>query len=211
METTSRETPVVSKSATTWAIIIGAIVVFFLPFFLGYNGMVSLDENIKSLDSQVANMYSRRTDLIPMLSNVVRAAADYEGGTLTKITEYRSLASGLGQLQAMQGSGKTNTPEFNTTMATTLVAMRQLQEAYPQLQAVQGFRDMMAPIEGSENRLRVAIKDYNDSVATFNSKLRSLPYGPMYKMFGFHEKERTYADIQKGVTANEKTPVPFAQ
>ena len=173
--------------------------------------MVSLDESIRSLDSQVANMYSRRSEIIPMIANVVDAAGKYEGGTLTKITEYRSMANGLWQLQAMRASGATLSPEFATTLNTTLVAMRQLQEAYPQLQWVQGFRDMIPQIEGSENRLRVAIKDYNDSVAGFNSRLRSLPYGPLYKIFWFSEKERTYTEVAKDTVVSEKAPIPFAQ
>ncbi len=194
------------KSFTFW-IILALVAVFLFGFYSFYKDMVALDETIKSSDAQVANMYQRRAELIPQIAQVVEAAAKFEGGTLTNITAYRSMAGGLNQLKTLEANGQTNTPEFSTVMNNTLLGMRLMQEAYPQLQSVAAFKDMAPTIEWSENRLRTAIKDYNDQLVTYNTKLRSFPYGIIgAKLFGFTYKDRTFAEIEKNKDATEEAP-----
>jgi LemA protein len=213
METLITSAPEHTKKNTKWIVIgvlIGVCIWLFLWMKGFYGNMVRLDEELKSYDSQIANMYERRSDLIPMIAQVVDAAAKYEGGTLTNITAYRSMAGGLQELKSLEWQWKISTPEFNQAMNTTLLNMRMMQEAYPSLQAVQGFQNMTTTIEGSENRLRVAIKDSNDKVATYNIELRSFPFWIIGKsLFWFTSRERTFSEVEKGKTVNEKTPNLF--
>jgi len=204
---TPENTGTTEKSSKKIIFIILGILIAYLIIgtYSFYGKIVTLDEELKSYDAQIGNMYERRAELIPMIAQVVDAAAKYEWGTLTNITAYRSMANWLKDLQTLQWEGKTGSQEFSQAMNTTLLNMRTMQEAYPSLQAVKGFQDMTTTIEWSENRLRVAIKDYNDKVAGYNISLRSFPFGIIGKsVLGFKERERTFAEVAKSKTVDEK-------
>jgi LemA protein len=154
-----------------------------------YNSMVKLDETIKSKWGAVQSDYQRRSDLIPNLVNTVKGAANFEKSTLTAVIEARAKATSvqvdptkltpesIKAFQASQG-------ELSSAIGRLLV----VSEKYPDLKANENFRDLSVQLEGTENRINVSRKDFNDAVQEYNTKIRSFPANITAKMFGFSEK-----------------------
>ena len=154
-----------------------------------YNSMVQLDENVKGKWGAVQTQYQRRADLIPNLVATVKGAADFEKSTLTAVIEARAKATSvqvdptkltpesIQQFQAAQGQ-----------LSSALGRLLAVSEAYPQLRANESFMGLQAQLEGTENRITVARKDFNDAVQEFNTKVRKFPANLTAKMFGFSEK-----------------------
>ena len=154
-----------------------------------YNSMVQLDEDVKGKWGQVQTQYQRRSDLIPNLVATVKGAAEFEKSTLTAVIEARAKATSvqvdptkltpesIQQFQAAQGQ-----------LSSALGRLLAVSEAYPQLRANESFMGLQAQLEGTENRITVARKDFNDAVQQFNTKIRSFPSNLTAKMFGFSEK-----------------------
>ncbi|MBK0379812.1 LemA family protein [Mucilaginibacter segetis] len=154
-----------------------------------YNGMVKADENVKGKWGQVETQYQRRSDLIPNLVATVKGEANFEKSTLTEVTEARAKATSIQvdptkltpesiqKYQAAQG-------QLSTALGRLLVAS----ENYPNLKANEAFRGLQVQLEGTENRISVARRDFNEAVQAYNSKIRSFPANLTAKMFGFKEK-----------------------
>ncbi|MET4083828.1 LemA protein [Pedobacter sp. UYP30] len=161
----------------------------------GYNSMVKMDENVKSKWGTVETQYQRRADLIPNLVSTVKGAAKFEQGTLTAVTEARAKAT------QMTVSADDLTPEniqkyqaAQGQLSQALGKLLSITEAYPELRATQQFSDLSAQLEGTENRITVARKDFNDAVQIYNSKIRSFPTNLTAGMFGFKAKGYFQAD-----------------
>jgi len=177
------------------------IVVGFLVVFIafsgcsGYNNLVQLDEQVKTKWNHVETQYQRRSDLIPNLVSTVKGAANFEKETLTQVIEARAKASqitvdpdkltaeNIEKYQAAQGQ-----------ITQALGRLMVLTENYPQLKATTQFSDLSAQLEGTENRIAVARRDYNESVLTYNTKVRSFPNNITAKIFGFEQKAGFKAD-----------------
>lgn len=154
-----------------------------------YNSMTSMDENVKSKWGQVENDYQRRADLIPNLVSSVKGAANFEKSTLTDVINARAKATSvqvdptkltpetIQKFQAAQGQ-----------LSSALGRLMVVTENYPDLKSNQNFLGLQAQLEGTENRITVARKDFNDAVQEYNSKIRSFPANLTAKMFGFSEK-----------------------
>lgn len=161
----------------------------------GYNSLVTLDENVKTSWNQVETQYQRRADLIPNLVSTVKGAAKFEQSTLTAVIEARASASkitlnpdqltaeNMEKYQAAQGQ-----------ISQALGKLMVLTENYPDLKATQQFSDLSAQLEGTENRITVARKDFNDAVQTYNVKVRSFPNNITAGLFGFAPKAGFKAD-----------------
>jgi LemA protein len=174
-------------------IVFGVIAVLVLFVIIGgcngYNNLVKLDETVKTSWSNVETQYQRRADLIPNLVNTVKGAAKFEQGTLTAVIEARASASKItidpDKLNA-ENIQKYQAAQGQITQA--LGKLMVLTENYPQLKATQQFSDLSAQLEGTENRITVARKDYNETVQVFNTKVRSFPNNLTAGMFGFSQK-----------------------
>ncbi|MFA6249792.1 MAG: LemA family protein [Mucilaginibacter sp.] len=154
-----------------------------------YNGMVKSDENVKGKWGEVQTQYQRRSDLIPNLVSTVKGEANFEKGTLTEVTNARARATSIQvdptkltpeaiqQYQQAQG-------QLSTALGRLLVAS----ENYPTLRANDAFRGLQVQLEGTENRISVARRDFNESVQAYNSKIRTFPANITAKLFGFSEK-----------------------
>ena len=154
-----------------------------------YNSMVQLDENVKGKWGAVQTQYQRRADLIPNLVATVKGAANFEQSTLTAVIEARAKATSvqvdptkltpesIQQFQAAQGQ-----------LSSALGRLLAVSEAYPQLRANEAFMGLQTQLEGTENRITVARKDFNDAVQQYNTKIRTFPANLTAKMFGFSEK-----------------------
>jgi len=157
--------------------------------------MVQLDENVKTKWNQVETQYQRRSDLIPNLVSTVKGAAKFEQSTLTAVVEARAKATQvkvsaddlspekLEKFQAAQGQ-----------ISQALGKLMVLTENYPELKATQQFSDLSVQLEGTENRIAVSRKDFNDAVQEYNIKVRSFPNNLTAGMFGFKQRAGFKAD-----------------
>lgn len=178
-------------------LVVVGILVLFVVFSgcSGYNNLVQLDEDVKTKWSQVETQYQRRSDLIPNLVSTVKGAAKFEQTTLTQVIEARAKASqitvdptkltaeNIDKFQNAQG-------EISQALGRLMV----LTENYPQLRATQQFSDLSVQLEGTENRIATARRDFNQSVQTFNTKVRSFPNNLTAGIFGFSQKAGFKAD-----------------
>ncbi len=175
-------------------LLIGLIAVFM---FVGrYNNLVSLQETTEAAWSEIDNQYKRRFDLIPQLVATVKGAANFEKSTLEAVTEARAsvgraqLPSGLPDdpaqlqkyVQAQQGLG--------AALGRLFVVV----ERYPELKANQNFLSLQDQLEGTENRIAVARRDYIDSVRRFNTYVRRFPANLVAGMFGFEKLQQMQFD-----------------
>jgi len=170
-----------------------ALVVLFSG--CGYNTLVKLDEDVKTKWSQVETQYQRRSDLIPNLVSTVKGAAKFEQSTLTAVVEARSKASQI-KVDPDKLTAE-NIDKFQNAQGQVGQALSRLMvltENYPELKATQQFSDLSAQLEGTENRIAVARKDFNESVQAFNVKVRSFPNNLTAGMFGFSTKAGFKAD-----------------
>lgn len=175
--------------------ILGVVVLLVLVSGCGYNGLVKMDEDVKTKWSNVETQYQRRSDLIPNLVSTVKGAAKFEQGTLTAVIEARASASKItidpDKLNA-ENIEKYQQAQGQITQA--LGKLMVLTENYPELKATQQFSDLSAQLEGTENRITVSRKDFNESVQVFNTKVRSFPTNLTAGIFGFSVKTPFKAD-----------------
>ncbi len=169
----------------------------------GYNSLVSSEENIKSAWAQVENQYQRRADLIPNLVKTVEGAADFEKSVLTEVTEMRSKV-GQTKLNIDDISDPEKFQQYQQAqdkLSSALSRLLVVTENYPQLRSNDNFLQLQSQLEGTENRISVERKKFNEAVQTFNTSVRSFPTIITAKLFGF--KEKPYF---KGKEGSENTP-----
>ncbi len=161
----------------------------------GYNTMVQKDETVDTAWANVQNAYQRRADLIPNLVNTVKGAANFEQETLTRVIEARAKAT------SVQLSGDDLTPEnierFQQAQGELGGALSRLLvsvEQYPELKANQNFLELQAQLEGTENRIAVERRNFNEAVQDYNTTVRSFPNNLMAGMYGFERKGHFQAD-----------------
>ena len=157
----------------------------------GYNGLVSADESVKAAWGQVENVYQRRADLVPNLVNTVKGSAQHEEKVLTEVTAARASATQV-KLSVDDLSNPDKVKQFEEAQAKLSSSLGRLiatAESYPDLKANAAFRDLMVQLEGTENRIAVERKRYNDAVRDYNVKCRSFPSVIAAKIWGFHPKE----------------------
>ncbi len=158
------------------------------------NGLIPMDENVKATWSQVLNQYQRRSDLIPNLVATVKGYAEHEQETLTQVINARAKATQttvspdmLSNAQAVQ-TFMDNQGALSSALSRLMVVV----EKYPDLKANQNFLSLQSQLEGTENRITVARKDYIDAVKVFNSKIRRIPTKWIVDIFGDMEPKATF-------------------
>jgi LemA protein len=172
--------------------VIGIFVLILIAIAGGsYNRLVKLSQRTDSQWAQVQNVYQRRADLIPNLVSTVSGAANFEKSTLTQITEARA---SVGQVKVDPNSAP-NDPaklaEFDraqSQLGSALSRLLVVSERYPDLKATTNFRDLQAQLEGTENRISVERRDFNQTVQDYNTAVKSFPAMLYASAFGFHEK-----------------------
>lgn len=193
------------KLSKGWITLIVVAIVVLILFSWGrstYNNLVSKDEAVKTAWAQVENVYQRRADLIPNLVNTVKGVAEFEKSTLQAVIEARAKATSvqinpdkldeasLQQFQAAQD-------DLSGALARLMVVV----EAYPQLKATENFKELQAQLEGTENRITVERKNYNETAQKYNTYRRSFPSNIFAGIFGFTEKA-----YFKAAPGTEKAP-----
>lgn len=174
-----------SKGLKTLLIIVGIIIVavifLVVPLKNLYNNLVHLDESVNNSWAQVENQLQRRYDLIPNLVETVKGYASHEREVLIEVTQAR----------ASVGGAKTPTEmmQANNDLSNALARLLVVVERYPDLKADQRFKDLQIELAGTENRIAVERRRYNDTVRTFNQKVRSFPTNMIAGMFGFEKRD----------------------
>ena len=161
----------------------------------GYNGLVSADEQVKAGWAQVENAYQRRADLVPNLVATVKGSAQHEEKVLAEITAARASATQV-KLEAGDLADPAKLQAFEAAQSKLSGALGRLlmvSESYPDLKANASFRDLQVQLEGTENRIAVERRRYNEAVEAYNVKCRSFPGVLVAKSFGFRPKETFHA------------------
>ena len=168
----------------------------------GYNTFQTGDEQIKASWSEVVNQYQRRADLVPNLVNTVKGEAKFEQDTLTKVIEARSKATSIQATPEL-----VNNPEafqkFQQAQGELTGALSRLMavsESYPNLRTNQGFRDLQAQLEGTENRITVARNRYIKSVQEYNVTVRSFPSNLTAMVLGYKQKANFSVENEKEIS-----------
>jgi len=155
-----------------------------------YNSLVEADEQVKQSWANLQAQYQRRADLIPNLVETVQGAADFEKETLQSVTEARAKATSI-QVSAEDLNDPQKIQQFQqaqSALGQSLGRLLAVSENYPQLQATQAFSDLQAQLEGTENRITVARRDYNAAVRQYNTQVRSFPTVIFASVMGFPPK-----------------------
>lgn len=168
----------------------------------GYNKFQSSEQQVKASWSEVINQYQRRADLIPNLVSTVKAEAKFEQDTLTKVIEARAKASSI-QATPELVNDPVAFQKFQAAQGELTGALSRLMvvsENYPNLRANQGFRDLAAQLEGTENRIAVARNRYIQAVQDYNVTVRSFPSNLTAMAFGYKEKANFSVDNEKEIS-----------
>ncbi|MDY4628984.1 MAG: LemA family protein [Prevotella sp.] len=190
------------KKNLGWIIPVGILVVIVLWAIGGYNGMVKMDEQVQNSWANVETQYQRRADLIPNLVSTVKGYAKHEQQTLEDVVKARSEAT------QVKVDAENITPEklaafqkAQSGVSSALGRLLAVAENYPDLKANQNFLELQSQLEGTENRITVARKDFNDTAKSYNQAIRQFPKNILAGMFGFEKK--SYFEAEAG---SEKAP-----
>ena len=187
----------------TLAVVAAIVAAIALWAMTGYNSLVSADETVSTAWSNVENQYQRRADLIPNLVNTVKGYAAHEQETLDAVVSARTRATQvtvdadnmtpekLAEFQKVQGE-----------VGAALGRLLAITEAYPDLKANQNFLELQAQLEGTENRISVERRNFNEAAKEYNTSIRKFPKNILAGMFGF--EKRPYFESQEGA---DKAPV----
>jgi len=195
------------KKGCLIGLIFGGLAAFLLLMFIlwgvnVYNRMVSMNESVTAQWGNVETQYQRRADLIPNFVNTVKGAANFEQETLTRVIEARAKATSvtidpsnlseeaLAQFQQAQG-------EISSALSRLMVVV----EKYPEIKATQNFRDLQVELEGTENRIAVERRKFNETAQAYNAYIKKFPQNILAGMFGFREK-----GYFKSAEGTEKAP-----
>ena len=179
--------------------IIAGVVILALVLWgvSGYNSLVGMDEEVNGRWANVETQYQRRSDLLPNLVSTVKGYAAHEKSTLEAVMAARSQATQVKidpsnctpqQLAAYQ--------KAQGDVTTALGKLLAISENYPQLKANENFLELQSQLEGTENRINVARKDFNDAAKKFNTSIRRFPKSIIASMCGF--EKRSYFEAEAG-------------
>jgi LemA protein len=162
-----------------------------------YNNLVSKEETVNQSWANVQNVYQRRSDLIPNLVATVKGVANFEQGTLTAVIEARAKATSVNiNPKNLDEASLQKFRSAQDGLSSALSRLMVVVERYPELKATQNFSELQAQLEGTENRITVERRNFNESAQAYNTYLRRFPTNLFAGMFGF--KKKAYFEAQKG-------------
>lgn len=180
-----------------WVIPVVVLVLLALWGISKYNGLVDIDQNVKSQWSQVENQYQRRSDLIPNLVNVVKGYATHERETLEWVITARSKATSTTiNASDMDEATLKRFQQSQDALSSALSRLLVVAEKYPDLKANEQFLDLSKQLEGTENRIATARRDFNNAAQEYNTKRNKFPTVIIAGITGF--RERPYFTAQAG-------------
>ena len=190
------------KKNLGWIIPVGIIVVLVMWAIGGYNGMVKMDEQVQNKWANVETQYQRRADLIPNLVSTVKGYAKHEQQTLEDVVKARSEATQVKvDAENLSPEKLAAFQKAQSGVSSALGRLLAVAENYPDLKANQNFLELQSQLEGTENRITVARKDFNDAAKSYNQSIRQFTKNIVAVMFGFEKK--SYFEAEAG---SEKAP-----
>lgn len=176
-------------------ILMAIVALFSMTSCSTYNNMVTKEEAVKSAWSNVETQYQRRADLIPNLVATVKGYAEHEQSTLDAVVEARAKATSVNvSLDEITPENIAKFQEAQSAVTSALGRLIAVSESYPDLKANQNFLELQAQLEGTENRITVARKEFNDATQTYNVAVRRFPANIIAAIFGFEQKPYYEAD-----------------
>lgn len=190
---------------------IAVVLLLVVLGFLGvgqFNGLVGAEQSVNEAWSQVENTYQRRADLIPNLVATVKGSAQFEQETLQNVVEARSR---VGQVSAQATEQILNDPQkfaqyqqAQDGLSSALSRLLVVVEKYPELKSTAAFSDLMTQLEGTENRITVERKRFNEVARDFNTRLQRFPTNIFDRLLGWHFEPRPYFTAQAGAETAPK-------
>ena len=170
-----------NKKSLTVGIIVAVIVIALIGSIVGsYNNLVKLRENVTSAQSVVETQLQRRADLIPNLVNTVKGYASHEEDVFTAVADARTALSGAKTVDELNSA--------QSQLDSAVSRLLAIAESYPDLKANENFINLQDELAGTENRISVARKQFNEVARTYNVSVRRFPANLVAKMFGFEQK-----------------------
>lgn len=166
-----------------------------------YNEMVRLNEEVQAQSSQIENQYQRRADLIPNLVSTVKGYAEYEKSTLNQVTEARAQASQT-RIDINDAEALAKFDQAQGELSSALSRLMAISENYPDLKANQNFRDLQTQLEGTENRISVERRKFNETARQFNTYIKMFPRNILSNLYGFEPVN--YFEAQQGAETAPK-------
>lgn len=186
----------------TWIIVIAVVAVLVIYCVSSYNSLVTQEETVGTAWSNVENQYQRRSDLIPNLVNTVKGYAAHEKETFDAVVSARAKATQMTidiadltpeKIEAYQ--------KAQGAVGSALSRLLAVTENYPELKANENFKELQAQLEGTENRISVERRKFNETAREYNTNIRRFPKNIVASMFGF--EKRPYFEAEEG---SEKAP-----
>lgn len=169
-----------SKGLKTLLIVVAIIAVIVIPIISSYNKIVRLEQSVSQSESDIDTQLQRRSDLIPNLIATVKGYAAQEKGIFTALADARAKLAGAKTV--------TEKADADSALSSSLSRLLVVVENYPNLKSDQNFRDLSVSLEGTENRINIARKDYNNMVSNYNSVTRQFPNSIIASIFRFDQK-----------------------
>ena len=178
-----------------WIVVVVLVVLFISGSCSAYNRMVTAEESVNTTWADVEAQYQRRSDLIPNLVNTVKGYAKHEESTFTQVVEARAKATQT-QLNIDDAAAMDKYVQAQGELSSALSRLMAISENYPDLKANQNFLDLQTQLEGTENRIAVERRKYNESARDFNTYIKMFPRNLLSGMFGF--APMGYFEAQEG-------------
>ena len=183
------------KSLIVLAVVVVAAIGIFSWFKGSYNAMVQRSETVQAQLGNVENQYQRRADLIPNLVNTVKGYASHEQNTLTEVVNARAKATQV-HIDIDDAEAMARFNRAQGELSSALSRLMAISESYPDLKANQNFRDLQTQLEGTENRIAVERRKFNEEARAFNTYIKMFPRNLLAGMFGF--QPMAYFEAQEG-------------
>ncbi len=185
-----------------WILKISAMLLVLSLSGCGYNTFQALDEEAKASWAEVLNQYQRRADLVPNLVNTVKGYAAHEDKVLTDVANARAKVGGMQVTPELINDPQAfaKFQEAQGQLTSALSRLLAVSENYPNLKADQGFRDLQAQLEGTENRITVARNRYIETIKNYNVAVRSFPQNLTAMMFGYKTKASFTVEDEKAIS-----------
>src|SRR5258707_8977394 len=174
-----------STKNLTLIVVLVAILLFGGCACSRYNGLVGSDQGVKTAWSNVETNYQRRTDLYNSVIKVIEGSANFEKSTLKEVINARANATKV-QVNVNDSASLARYQQAQGQLQGSFSRLMAVAEAYPDLKTTQQFQNFQSQIEGTENRINVARRDYNDAVQSYNLKVKTFPNNIFSGLFGFH-------------------------
>ncbi|MCX6248916.1 MAG: LemA family protein [Bacteroidetes bacterium] len=192
------------KLSKGWILAIAIFGIVFIVVLIGiltsvgtYNSLVTKEETVNQSWANVQNVYQRRSDLIPNLVATVKGVANFEQSTLTAVIEARAKATSVNiNPKNLDDASLQKFQSAQDGLSSALSRLMVVVEKYPELKATQNFSELQAQLEGTENRITVERRNFNEAAQAYNTYLRSFPTNIFAGMFGFSKK--AYFEATKG-------------